>query len=42
MEYTGIPKIIFKTKPNCRHEVGRPKMRWLDDKKADIKTLDIK
>jgi hypothetical protein len=42
MEDTGIPKMIFNTKPEGRRGVGRPKLRWLDDVETDIKTLRIK
>jgi hypothetical protein len=38
MEDTRIPKMIFNTKPEGRHGVGRPKLRWLDD----VETLGIK
>jgi hypothetical protein len=34
--------MIFNTKPEGRRGVGRPKLRWLDDVEADIKTLGIK
>jgi hypothetical protein len=34
--------MIFNTKPEGRCGVGRPKLRWLDDVEADIKTLGIK
>jgi hypothetical protein len=42
MEDTSMPKMIFNTKPEGRRGVGRPKLRWLDDVEADIKTLGIK
>jgi hypothetical protein len=42
MEDTRIPKMLINTKPGGRHGVGRPKMIWLDDVEADIKTLGIK
>jgi hypothetical protein len=34
-----IPKMILSTKLEGIHTVGRPKLRWLDDVEADIKTL---
>jgi hypothetical protein len=34
--------MIFCTKPEGRREVGRPKLRWLDDVEADVKTVGIK
>jgi hypothetical protein len=42
MEDTHIPKMIFNTKPKGRRGVGRPKLRWLDDVEAAIKTLRYK
>jgi hypothetical protein len=42
MEDTGISEIIINTEPEGRYGVGRPKLRWLDDIEADIKTLGIK
>jgi hypothetical protein len=41
MEDTHIPKMIFNTKLEGRCGIGRPKLRWLDDTEADIKTLGI-
>jgi hypothetical protein len=34
--------MIFNTKPEGGRGVGRPKLRWLDDAEADIKTLGIR
>jgi hypothetical protein len=34
--------MIPNTEPGGRRGVGRPKLRWLDDVQADIKTLGIK
>jgi hypothetical protein len=42
MEDTCITKIIFNTKPKRRRVAGKPKLRWLDDVEADIKTPDTK
>jgi hypothetical protein len=42
MEDTGLPKMVFNAKPEGRHEVGRPRLRWLEDVEADIKALGIK
>jgi hypothetical protein len=42
MEDTRIPKMILNTNPEDRRGVGRPKLRWLDDVEADIKTLGVK
>jgi hypothetical protein len=42
MEYTCLPKMVFNAKPESRHGVGRPRLRWLDDVEADIKALGVK
>jgi transcription termination factor 2 len=42
MKDSRMPKMILHTKLEGRHRVGRPKLRWLDDVEADIKTLGIK
>jgi hypothetical protein len=34
--------MALNTKPEGRRRVGRPKLRWLDDLEADVKTLRIK
>jgi hypothetical protein len=34
--------IILNTKPEGRHGIGRPEVRWLDDVEADIKTPGVK
>jgi hypothetical protein len=36
------PPTKFNAKPEGRRGVGRPRMRWLDDVEADIKTLGVK
>jgi hypothetical protein len=33
--------MVFNAKPAGRREVGRPRLRWLDDE-ADIKALGVK
>jgi hypothetical protein len=33
--------MVFNAKPEGRREVGRPRLRWLDDE-ADIKALGVK
>jgi hypothetical protein len=42
MEDTCLPKVVFNAKPEGRHGVGRPRLRWLDDVEADIKALGVK
>ena len=42
MESNRIPKIGLDTKLNGGRKVGRPKLRWLDDVQADLKTTGIK
>jgi hypothetical protein len=42
MEDTCLPKMVINTKPEDRRKFGGPKLRWLDDVEADIKTLGIK
>jgi hypothetical protein len=42
MEDARLPKMVFNTKPEGRHGVGRPRLRWLDDVEADIKALGVK
>jgi hypothetical protein len=41
MEDTRIPKMILNTKLEGRHEVARPKLRWLHDVETDTETLGI-
>jgi transcription termination factor 2 len=41
MEDTRVPKIVFNAKPEGRREVGRHRLRWLDDVEADIKALGV-
>jgi hypothetical protein len=42
MEDIRILEMILNSEPEGRRGVGRPKLRWLDDVQADIKTLGIK
>jgi hypothetical protein len=42
MEDTHLPKMVFNGKPEGRRGVGKPRLRWLDDVKADIKALGVK
>jgi hypothetical protein len=42
MEDPHIPEMIFNAEQEGRRGVGRLKLRWLDDVKADIKTVGIK
>jgi hypothetical protein len=42
MEDTCITKLVFNAKPEGRHGVESPRLRWLDDVEADIKALGVK
>jgi transcription termination factor 2 len=42
MEDTRLPEVVFNAKPEGRHGVGRPRLRWLNDVEADIKALGVK
>jgi hypothetical protein len=42
MEDTRLPKIVFNAKPEGKRGVGRPRMRWLDDVEADMKSVVVK
>jgi hypothetical protein len=42
MEDTHPSKMVFNAKPEGRREVERPRLRWLDDVEADIKSLGVK
>jgi hypothetical protein len=37
-----ISKIVFNAKPEGRRGVIRPRLRWLDDVKTDMKALGVK
>jgi hypothetical protein len=34
--------MVFNAKPEGRHGVGRPRLRWLVDVEGDIKALSVK
>jgi hypothetical protein len=42
MEDTHLPKMVFNGIPEGTRGVGKPRLRWLDDVKADIKALGVK
>jgi hypothetical protein len=35
-------KKLFDGKPGGRRRTGRPRLRWLDDVEADLRTMGIK
>jgi hypothetical protein len=37
-----MAKKVFVSKPEGRRDIGRPKLRWLDDVEDDIKALGIR
>jgi hypothetical protein len=37
MEDNCLPKMVFNAKPEGRRGIVRPRLRWLDDVKADLK-----
>jgi hypothetical protein len=40
MDGAHMAKKVFVSKPEGRHDIGRPKLRWLDDE--DIKALGFR
>jgi hypothetical protein len=42
MDGARMAKKMFVTKPEGRRDIGRPKLRWLDDVEDDIKALGIR
>jgi hypothetical protein len=42
MDGACMAKKVFVSKPEGRRDIGRPKLRWLDDVEDDIKTLGIR
>jgi hypothetical protein len=42
MDGARMAKKVFVSKPECRRDIGRPKLRWLDDVEDDIKALGIR
>jgi hypothetical protein len=37
-----LSKMVFNAKPEGRSEVGRPRLRWLDDVDNDITAVGVK
>jgi hypothetical protein len=37
-----MAKKVFVSKPEGRRDIGRPKLRWLDEVEDDIKALGIR
>jgi hypothetical protein len=42
MDGARMAKNVFVSKPEGRRDIGRPKLRWLDDVEDDIKALGIR
>jgi hypothetical protein len=42
MDGDRMVKKVFVSKPEGRRDIGRPKLRWLDDVEDDIKVLGIR
>jgi hypothetical protein len=42
MDGARMAKKVFVSKPKGRRDVGRPKLRWLDDVEHDIKALGMR
>jgi hypothetical protein len=42
MDGAHMAKKVFVSKPEGRRDIGRPKLRWLDDIEDDIKALGIR
>ena len=42
MDNERLPKFILKSKPGGRRNVGRQKLRWLDDVEADLRAPGVK
>jgi hypothetical protein len=42
MDGARMVKKVFVSKPEGRRDIGRPKLKWLDDVEDDIKALGIR
>jgi hypothetical protein len=42
MDQRKVVKKIFESKPEGRRKVGRPRFRWLDDVKNDLRVMKVK
>ena len=42
MEHFRLPKKILNAKLDKKRKIGRPKLRWFDNIRTDIRTLGIK
>jgi hypothetical protein len=42
MDQRRVVKKIFDSKPEGRRQVGRPRLRWLDDVENDLRVMKIK
>jgi hypothetical protein len=41
MDGARMAKKVFVSKSESRRDIGRPKLRWLDDVEDDIKSLGL-
>jgi hypothetical protein len=42
MDGAHMAKKVFVSKPEGRRDIGRPKLKWLDNTEDDIKALGIR
>jgi hypothetical protein len=42
MPNEGVAKTIYKWKPYARRPKGRPRLRWEDDARKDLRKMEVK